>query len=86
MASDNKWLDWYNTPEGQEYFNKHLATIPGINTDEQTIKNAYYAWVDTTYQTQDKIINTFSNTNNIVKILALFVIIILIFKFKRIFK
>ena len=42
MASDNKWLDWYNTPEGQEYYNKHLATIPGINADEQTIKNAYY--------------------------------------------
>ena len=86
MASSNKWLEWYNTPEGQEYYNKHLATIPGINADEQTIKNAYYQWVDTTYKAQDSITNTFSNVSNIVKIAAIFAIIFFIFKFKRILK
>lgn len=86
MASDNKWLEWYNTLEGQEYFNKHLATIPGINADEQTIKNAYYQWVDTTYQTQDKITNAFSNAKNIIKIGVLFATIFIIFKFRRFLK
>ena len=86
MASDNKWFEWYNTPEGQKYYNEHLAHIPGINADEQTIKNAYYQWVDTTYKAQDSITNTISNTSNIVKIAVIFAIILIVFKFKRMLK
>lgn len=82
----DKWLDWYNTPEGKAYYDKYLANIPGINADEQTIKNAYYQWVDTTYKAQDSIANTIKNTSNIIKITAIFAIIFIIFKFKRFLK
>ena len=82
----SKWLDWYNTPEGKAYYDKYLASIPGIDTDEQKIKNAYYQWVDTTYKAQDSITNTISKASNIIKIAAIFAIIFIIFKFKRLLK
>lgn len=82
----SKWLDWYNTPEGKAYYDKYLAGIPGIEADENTIKNAYYQWVDTTYKAQDSITNAIRNVNNIVKIVVLFVIIFFILKFKKVLK
>lgn len=82
----SKWLDWYNTPEGKAYYDKYLASIPGIDADEQTIKNAYYQWVDTTYKAQDSIINTIKSTSNIVKVIVLFLIIFFILKIKKVFK
>lgn len=82
----SKWLDWYNTPEGKAYYDKYLASIPGIDADEQTIKNAYYQWVDTTYKAQDSIANTIKNANNIVKIAVILVIIFFVLKFKKVLK
>lgn len=52
---------WLQTPEGKAYYDKYLADIPGINEDENTIKNAFYGWVNTTYEVQDKVTETASN-------------------------
>lgn len=71
-----KWEEWYNTPEGKEYYNKYLGDIPGINANNESIKNAYYSYVDTIYKTQDNIIDTIKKSSSFVKI-AVFLGIVL---------
>lgn len=70
----SKWLDWYNTPEGKAYYDKYLAGIPGIEADENTIKNAYYEWVNNIYETEDNIKEDISNTFNRLRWLFLIIV------------
>lgn len=75
-----KWEEWYNTPEGKEYYNKYLGDIPGISANTESIKNAYYSYVETIYKTQDGIINTIKNSSTFFKVavfcgIVLFVLI-----------
>lgn len=78
MATE--WEKWYQTPAGKEYYNKYLSDIPGINANDESIKNAYYSYVDTMYKTKDSIVNTIKKSSSMVKIaifcgIVLFVLI-----------
>ena len=79
----NKWLEWYQTPEGKAYYDKYLKDIPGINEDENTIKNAYYSWVDSTYNITDNIKERFSDFQSVFKIACVLGIIYIAIKIKK---
>ncbi|MDE6886181.1 MAG: hypothetical protein K2P17_03995 [Helicobacteraceae bacterium] len=90
MATNNKWLEWYNTDEGKAYYNKYLADIPGINDDENTLQNAYYEYVNKIYQTEDSIKETASSIASYGKWLIVGVVLIFAYlnikQIKSIFK
>ena len=73
-----KWEEWYQTPEGAAYYEKYLNEIPFIN-DDTGIKNAYYNYVNSLYNTQDKISSYVKN--NLLKILVLGAVLVVGYSF-----
>lgn len=89
------YRDWFETSEGKAYYEKYMKDIGGINEDHltndttQQIKNAFYQYVNKTYEVQDKLTDT---ADSIIKgignfknnaILVIILILIGYFYYKR---
>lgn len=83
------YREWFETPEGKAYYDKYMADIGGINEDHltsdpaQQIKNAFYSYVNGTYEVQDKITSGVSSAiQNLINLAIIGICIYVILKFK----
>lgn len=83
------YRDWFETPEGKAYYDKYMADIGGINEDHltsdttQQIKNAFYDYVNKTYEVQDEITSGISSTlSNLLNLVIIGIMVYVIFKNK----
>lgn len=84
-----QWEAFLASEQGKAYYNKYLADIDWLDEDEKTLKNAFYKYVNTTYEVQDKLTDTadsiikgISNFKNNA-ILVIILLIIGYFYYKR---
>lgn len=83
------YRDWFETPEGKAYYDKYMADIGGINEDHltsdttQQIKNAFYQYVNSTYEVQDNITSGISSAiQNLINLAIIGIMVYVILKFK----
>lgn len=83
------YRDWFETPEGKAYYDKYMADIGGINEDHltsdttQQIKNAFYNYVNKTYEVQDKITSGISSGfQSLLNLAIIGIMLYVIFKYK----
>lgn len=83
------YRDWFETPEGKAYYEKYMKDIGGIDEDyltndtTQQIKNAFYQYVNKTYEIQDSITEGVSNgVKNIINLAIIAIMLYIIFKYK----